>query len=90
MWIYTTVNFTVAYPCKKRSEVRDTLRHFSNDSGIPDRLRSDMTLEITGKHMEFQAQVKCFRIDLTHSEVERPNHNHAAEGDIGHMKKRFS
>ena len=39
--------------------------------------------------MEFQAQVKCFRIDLTHSEVERPNHNHVAEGDIGYMKKRF-
>ena len=88
-WVYTTGKFTAEYPCVKRDEAGDTLRRFSDDVGIPDRLRSDLASEITGKHTEFQAQVKRLRIDLTHSEKERSNQNHAAEGEIGHLKRRF-
>ena len=44
---------------------------------------------MTGKHTEFQSQVKRLRIDLTHSEVELSNKNHSEEGDIGHLRKRF-
>ena len=88
-WVYTTGKFTTVYPCEKRSEAGDTLRRFANDVGIPDKLRSDLAPEITGKNTEFQAQVKLLRIDLTHSEKERSNQNHAAEGEIGHLKKRF-
>ena len=40
-------------------------------------------------HTKFQAQVKPLFIDRTHYEVERYNHNHPAEGDIGHPKKHF-
>ena len=88
-WVYTTGKFTAVYPCEKRSEVGDTLRRFADDVGIPDRLKSDLAPEITGKHTEFQAQVKRLRIDMTYSEVERSNQNHAAEGEIGHLKRRF-
>ena len=54
-WIYMTGNLRVSYPCKKRSEVGDTLQQFSERFRIPDRLRSDLALDITGKHTEFQA-----------------------------------
>ena len=60
----------MVYPCTNRSEVGDALQRFDNDVGIPDRLRSDMTPEITVKHTEFQAQVKHLLIELAHSEVE--------------------
>ena len=52
-------------------------------------MRSDLAPEITGKHTDSQVQVQCLRIDLTHSEVEQFNQNHAAEGDIWHLKKHF-
>ena len=65
-WIYTTRKLTVLYPCIKRLEVGDTLRWFVDDVGIPDILRSDMAPETTGKHTEFQAQLKHLRIELTH------------------------
>ena len=47
--IYTTGKFKVAYPCTNHSEVGDTLQQFTDDVGIPDRLRSDMAPEILGK-----------------------------------------
>ena len=65
--IYTSGKFTVDYPCTKRSEVGDKLRRFSEKLGIPDRFMSDLETEITGKHTDFQAQVKRLHIDLTHS-----------------------
>ena len=46
-----------------------------------------MALKIMGKHKVFQDQVNNLCIDLTHSEVEQYNQNHAAKGDIGHQKK---
>ena len=60
----------MAYTYTKRLSVGDNLPWFSDDVGIPDRLRSDMTPEITVKHTEFQAQVKHLLIELAHSEVE--------------------
>ena len=65
------------------------LQQFADNVDIPDQLRSDMAPEITGKHIDLQDQVKRLRIDLTHSQVAWSNQNHAVEGDIGHMKKRF-
>ena len=41
-WIYTTVNFTVAYPCSKRLEVVYMLWTFDDDVRIPYILRSDL------------------------------------------------
>ena len=50
-WIYTTENFTVAYPCTNSSEVGDTIRRFADDVGIPDIIRSDLAPYITVEHM---------------------------------------
>ena len=87
--IYTTEKFTVAYLCINNSELGYTLRWFADDFQIPDRLSSDLALEITVKHREFHDQIKRLRVELTHSEVERSSHNHAAEGEIGHLKNCF-
>ena len=77
------------YPCALRLEAGDTLKKFADDHGIPDRLRADLAPEITGKHKEFQAQVKRQKINLTFSEKGRSNQNYAAEAEIGHLKRRF-
>ena len=45
--------------------------------------------DITGRHAKLQYQVNRLHIDLTHYEVELSNHNHAVEGEIGHLKNRF-
>ena len=55
---------------------------FAGDIGIPYILRSDMVLELMVKHTEFQSQVKSLFADLTQSEVERSNQNHAVEGGM--------
>ena len=62
---------------------------FADDVGIPDCLRTDLAPELTGKNTEFQAQAKRLGIDVTHSETERSNQNHAAEREIGELKKQF-
>ena len=62
---------------------------FSENVGIPNILRSDLAPVITGKHTDFQDQVKRLRIDLTHSELEWSNQNHVEEDEIGHLKNSF-
>ena len=88
-WVYTAGSFTAVYPVKIRKGAGNTLRRFADDVGIPDRLRTDLEPELTGKNTEFQAQAKRLGIDVTHSETERSNQNHAAEREIGELKKQF-
>ena len=88
-WLYTTGKFTLFYPCGSRREAGDTLRRFANNVGIPDQVRSDLAPELTGKNTEFQAQAKRLGIDVAHSESERSNQNHAADREIGELKKRY-
>ena len=75
----------MSYLCENLSEVGDILQRFADYVGISDRLRSYLAPDITGKHTEFQVQVKRLCIDLMHSEVEQSNQNHDPEGGIGHM-----
>ena len=44
-----------------------------------------------GKNTEFQAQAQTrkLNVNITHSESEQSNQNHAAEREIGEMKKRY-
>ena len=77
-WVYTTGSFTAIYIVKIRKEAGNTLRRSADDVGIPDRLRTDLAPELTRKNTEFQAQAKQLGIDVTHSETERSNQNHAA------------
>ena len=79
----------MVYPCEIRFKAGDTLRRFADDVGITDQVRSDLVPELTGKNTEFQAQAKRLGIDVTHSEAERLNKNHAAEQEIGKLKKRY-
>ena len=88
-WLYTTGKFTVVYPCGSRRKEGDTLRKFADDIGIPDQVRSDLAPELTGKNTEFLAQAEHLGIDVTHSEAEQSNQNHAAEQEIGDLKKRY-
>ena len=88
-WLYTTGKFTVVYPCGSRREAGDTLRRFADDVGIQDQVISNMAPELTGKNTELQDQAKRLGIDVTHSEAERSNQNHAAEQEIGELKKRY-
>ena len=85
----TMEKFTVVYPCVIRRKLGDTLSKFANNVGIPDQVRSELDPELTGKNTEFQAQAKRLGIDVTHSEAERSNQNHAAEQEIGELKKRY-
>ena len=77
----------MVYPCEIRFKAGDTLRRFADDVGITDQVRSNLVPELTGKNTEFQAQVKRLGIDVNHSEAERLNQNHAAEQEIGKLKK---
>ena len=89
-WLYKTGSFTSFNPVaisKKKSG--DTLRRLADDGGIPDRLRTDLALELTGKNIDFQAQASQLNLNVTHSEAERSNQNHAAECEIGELNKRY-
>ena len=88
-WLYTTGKFTVVYPCGSIREAGDTLRRFADNVGIPYQVRSDLSTELTGKNTEFQAQSKHLGIDVTHSEAEQSNQNHAAEREISELKKKY-
>ena len=65
------------------------MRRFLYDLGIPDRLSTDLALELTGKNTEFQAQARKFNVNVTHSKSEQYIQNHAAEREIGELKKRY-
>ena len=89
VWLYTEGSFTSVYPVASRKESGDTLRKFADDVGIPDRLRTDLALELSGKNTELQAQARKLNVDLTHSEAEKSKHNHAEDRDISDLKKRY-
>ena len=42
-----------------------------------------------GNNTEFQAQAKRLGIEVTHSEAEQSNQNHAAEREISELKKKY-
>ena len=77
------------FPVAIRQEAGDTLRKFADNVSIPDLLRTDLTSDLTWKKTEFQARERRLRIDLTHSETERSNQNHAAEREIRELKRRY-
>ena len=88
-WLYTAGIFTAVYPVTSMKEAGDTLQRFADYVGILDRLRTDLALELTVKNTEFQAQARKLNVNITHSEVEQSYQNHAAERDIGELKKRY-
>ena len=87
--MYTTGEFTAVFPVASQQEARNTLRRFTYNVGIPDRLRTDLASKLPGKNTEFQAKAKRLHINLMHSETERSNQNHAAERKIEELKRRY-
>ena len=57
--------------------------------GILDRTRTDLASELTGKNTYFQAQTRKLNVNVTHLEAEQSHQNHAAEREIGELKKRY-
>ena len=66
--VYMNGKFTVVYPIPNKSWVRDTLRSFTNDFGIPDGLIADLAGEQTGDQTEFLRQIQQSNIWLHHME----------------------
>ena len=65
--VFTQGRFTKVVPMTARSDVGQSLVYFTDNVGIPDRLRTDLAPEIVGNNTEFQAQAKRLGIALTHS-----------------------
>jgi hypothetical protein len=63
------------------------LTDFTDDVGIPDSLMTDGAPEIIGLGTEFMKEVSQLKIRMRRSEVGRSNQNHAAEREIGELKK---
>ena len=87
--VITNGSFTKAIPQPSKKYTGKSLRLFSHDIGIPDRLITDLAGEHTGRHTEFMRQIKHLDIDIHYSEKGRHKQNHKAEREIGILKQRW-
>lgn len=88
-YLYTNGKFTSVIPCSSRTEAGDTLRRFTEDVGIPNKLTADLASEMSGKHTEFVKRAKDMHIEMSYAEKGRSNQNYAAEMEIGKVKERW-
>jgi hypothetical protein len=60
----------MVYPTKTKNDEdsTDALRRFTDDVGIPAKLKSDMAASFVGQHNDFQALVRRLGIDMTFAE----------------------
>ena len=86
---FTNGNDTLIHPLSLKSKVGQALTEFSDDGGIPDLLMTDGALEMIGLGTDFMKEVNRLKIRMRRSEVGRSNQNHAAEREIGELKKRW-
>ena len=87
--VFTNGNYTSIHPLSSKSKVGQALTEFTDDVGIPDSLMTDGAPEIIGPGTEFMKEVNRLKIRMRRSEVGRSNQNHAAEREIGELKKRW-
>jgi hypothetical protein len=87
--MFTNGNYTSIHPLSSKSKVGQALTEFSDDVGIPDLLMTDGAPEIVGPGTEFMKEANCLKVRMRRSEVGRSNQNHAAEREIGELKKRW-
>jgi hypothetical protein len=87
--VFTNGNYTSIHPLSSKSKVGQALTEFTDDVGIPDSLMTDGAPEIIGPGTEFMKEVSRLKIRMRRSEVGRSNQNHAAEQEIGELKKRW-
>jgi hypothetical protein len=87
--VFTNGNYTSIHPLSSKSKVGQALTEFTDDVGIPDSLMTDGAPETIGPGTEFMKEVSRLKIRMRRSEVRRSNQNHAAEREIGELKKRW-
>ena len=87
--VLTNGAFCKVMPSPSKKYAGESLRVFSRDVGIPDKLHCDQAAEHTGPNTEFMNQVRHLDIDVHFSEKGRKNQNAMAERDIGILKQRW-
>lgn len=89
--VITNGEFTQVYPVKTRTspDATDALESFCEDVGIPETLWVDGAKEYVGQHTPFVKLCRKRRIDLHRTEPGKKNQNHAAEHEIGEVKRRW-
>ena len=89
--IYTNGYLTRVYPMTAKTGVTigRTLTEFTEDVGIPDTLVMDLDAAQVGKFTDMQAEIRRLRIKVKYIERGRPSQNHAAEREIGQLKRRW-
>ena len=82
---------TRAFPVadKTSQTAADCLSNFIDDMGIPQVLWTDGAKEYQGRNTAFRKVCNKCRIDLRMTEPGQKNQNHAAEREIGELKKRW-
>ncbi len=72
----------MVYPTKTKNDddSTDALQRFTDNVGIPAKLKSDMAATFVGQHTDFQALVRQLGIDMTFAEPYR--HNQIPSVDI--------
>ncbi len=92
-YLHTIMNgkYTRAFPVKDKTSLAATgaLDDFVDDVGIPETLWVDGAKEYVGRNTEFKKACRKYRIDLRMTEPGQKNQNHAAEREIGELKRRW-
>ena len=89
--VITNGKYTRVFPCKdKNSETaKNALEDFIDDVGVPQQLWTDSAPEFAGHKTLFKRLSTRERIDHRCAEPGQKNQNHAAEREIGELKKRW-
>ena len=89
--LITNGKYTRAFPVKNKTSqlAANALEDFVEDVGIPSVLWTDGAKEYVGQHTDFRKSCNKHRIALHMTEPGQKNQNHAAEREIGELKKRW-
>ncbi len=75
-------NLAAIYPTASKGDLDSTesLRHFTEEIGIPANLKCNMAAAFVGRHTDFQRLVQRLGINLTYAEPYR--HNQLQQVDV--------
>jgi len=87
--VFTNGKVTKVYPLPSTSSANltNSLQDFADDVGIPSLIHSDLAAAVEGRHTDFQKLVRHLRTKMKYTESGRSNQNHAAEREIGELKR---
>jgi hypothetical protein len=88
--VFTNGKVTKVYPLPSTSSANSTnsLQDFADDVGIPLLIHSDLAAAVKGQHTDFQKLVRHLRTKMKYTKSGQSNQHHAAEREIGELKKR--